>query len=54
MKYKLLVVDVDGTLLNDKKEICLDEGAANGCAYCIIVRTSYRRYPSVGEGIGAE
>ena len=23
MKYKLLVLDVDGTLLNDEKEICL-------------------------------
>ena len=39
MKYKLLVLDVDGTLLNNQKEIsCPSEGTANGGTYRIGIR----------------
>ena len=44
MKYKLLVLDVDGTLLNDAKEIskrtlaALLKVPANGSTYCAGIR----------------
>ena len=36
MKYKLLVLDVDGTLLNSEKEI--SKRTADGSTYCIGLR----------------
>ena len=44
MKYKLLVLDVDGTLLNDEREIskkdisCSAKGPANGSAHSFGIR----------------
>ena len=44
MKYKLLVLDVDGTLLNDEREISkknissFAEGTANGSTHSLGIR----------------
>ena len=55
MKYKLLVLDVDGTLLNDKKEITPDpcrpvKGSAEGSSCCIGIRPTHQRGSTLGGG----
>lgn len=59
MKYKLLVLDVDGTLLNDEKEITprtlatLLKVQQMGCTYCFGLRSAHLWDFAFGKETGA-
>ena len=54
MKYKLLVLDVDGTLSMMRKKLVSDigcpvEGSANGSTYCAGIRQTYLWPDAAGQ-----